>query len=54
MALPNRVIYTLPEAAARWNCHIADIAEWAISGHLEITIAIPPTRFEAEILSTWW
>jgi len=51
MALPNRVIYTLPEAAARWSCHIADIAEWAISGQLEITIAIPPTRFGAEILS---
>lgn len=51
MALPNRVIYTLTEAAARWNCHIADIAEWAMSDQLEITIAIPPTCFGAEILS---
>lgn len=51
MPLPNRVIYTLTEAAARWNCHIADIAEWAMSGQLDITIAIPPTRFGAEILS---
>lgn len=51
MPLPNRVIYTLTEAAARWNCHIADIAEWAMSGQLDITIAIPPTCFGAEIIS---
>jgi len=51
MSLPKRVLYTLSEAAARWGCHIADIAEWAISGHLEIMVAIPPTSFGGEILS---
>ncbi|MDO5758526.1 MAG: hypothetical protein Q4P24_13720 [Rhodobacterales bacterium] len=51
MSLPQRVFYTLTEAAARWGCAIADIAEWAISGHLEIMIAIPPTQFGGEIIS---
>lgn len=51
MFLPKRVFFTLTEAAARWGCHIADIAEWAMSGQLEIMIAIPPTRFGSEILT---
>lgn len=51
MPLPKRALYTLPEAAARWGCQIADIAEWAIAGHLDIMVAIPPTLFGGEILS---
>lgn len=51
MSLPKRVFFTLAEAAARWSCHIADIAEWAMSGQLEIMIAIPPTSFGGVILS---
>lgn len=51
MKLPKRALYTLTEAAARWGCQIADIADWAIAGRLEIMIAIPPTHFETEILS---
>lgn len=51
MSLPKRVFFTLTEAAARWGCHIADIAEWAMSGQLEIMIAIPPTSFSGVILS---
>ena len=51
MSLPKRALYTLSEAAARWGCQIADIAEWAIAGHLDIMVAIPPTRFGGEILS---
>lgn len=45
MSLPPRALYTLTEVAARWSCSIADIVEWAFSGHLEIVVAIPPTRF---------
>lgn len=51
MNLPKRVLYTLTEAAARWSCHIADIADWAIAGRLEVMIAIPPTHFGGETLS---
>lgn len=51
MSLPKRALYTLSEAAARWSCQIADIADWAIAGHLEIMIAIPPTLIGSEILS---
>jgi len=51
MNLPKRVLFTLHEAAARWNCQIADIADWALSGHLEIMMAIPPTSFGDEMLS---
>ncbi|HLS18775.1 MAG TPA: hypothetical protein VK090_03110 [Paracoccaceae bacterium] len=51
MSLPKRFLFTLAEAAARWGCHVADIAEWAMSGHLEILVAIPPTHFGGKILS---
>ena len=51
MPLPRRVLYTLTEAAARWGCQIADIADWAFAGHLEIMVAIPPTRFGTEVMS---
>lgn len=51
MKLPKRALYTLTEAAARWSCQIADIADWAIAGRLEVMIAIPPTYFGTEILS---
>lgn len=51
MKLPKRALYTLTEVAARCGCQIADIAEWAITGRLEIMIAIPPTHFGAEILA---
>lgn len=51
MSLPKRALYTLSEAAARWGCQIADIAEWSIAGHLDIMVAIPPTLFGGEILS---
>lgn len=45
MSLPPRALYSLIEVAARWGCTIADIVEWAFAGHLEILVAIPPTRF---------
>lgn len=51
MSLPKRALFALSEAAARWGCQVADIAEWALSGHLEITVVIPPTCFEGEVLS---
>lgn len=51
MSLPKRVLYTLSEAAARWGCQVADIAEWALLDHLQIKVVIPPTRFDGEVLS---
>ncbi|MFC7705772.1 hypothetical protein ACFQXB_16410 [Plastorhodobacter daqingensis] len=51
MSLPKRALFTLSEAAARWGCQVADIAEWALSGHLEIMTVIPLTRFGDAVLS---
>lgn len=51
MSLPKRALFALSEAAARWGCQVADIAEWALSGHLQIMLVIPPTQFGSEILS---
>lgn len=51
MSLPKRALFTLSEAAARWGCQVADVADWALSGHLEILVVIPPTRFVGAILS---
>lgn len=42
---------TLTEVAVRWDCSIADIVEWAFSGHLEIPVAIPTTRSGGQLFS---
>lgn len=42
MALPPRVYFTLQEAAARWDCTLADIAGWASVGRFDIVTAISP------------
>ena len=42
MALPPREYFTLHEAAARWDCTLADIAGWASAGRFDIVTAIPP------------
>ncbi|WP_258523873.1 hypothetical protein [Roseovarius sp. TE539] len=42
MGLPQRVFYSVYEAAARWGCTISDIAGWAAMGTLRIVTGIPP------------
>lgn len=42
MSLPPRVYFTLHEAAARWDCTLADIAGWASVGRFDIVTAIAP------------
>ena len=42
MALPPREYFTLHEAAARWDCTLADIAGWASAGRFDIVTAIGP------------
>lgn len=42
MGLPPRVYFTLYEAAARWDCTLADIAGWASVGQFDIVTAIAP------------
>lgn len=42
MGLPPRVYFTLFEAAARWDCTLADIAGWASEGRFDIVTAIAP------------
>lgn len=42
MALPPRVYFTLHEAAARWDCTLADIAGWASVGRFDIVTAVAP------------
>ncbi|WP_044037335.1 hypothetical protein [Octadecabacter arcticus] len=44
MSLPQRVFYTIHEAAARWGCTISDIACWADMGSLRIVTGIPPVE----------
>lgn len=40
MSLPKRVWFTVQEVAARWGCHIADIAGWAATGLLKIVTGV--------------
>ena len=42
MSLPQRVFYTIHEAAARWGCTVSDIAGWADKGSLKVVTGIPP------------
>lgn len=51
MALPPRVYFTLHEAAARWDCTLADIAGWASVGRFDIMTAIAPLIMGSEIVS---
>jgi hypothetical protein len=51
MALPPRVYFTLHEAAARWDCTLADIAGWASVGRFDIVTAIAPVSSGMQILA---
>ncbi len=51
MGLPQRVYYTLQEAAARWDCSLADIAGWASVGRFDIVTAIAPIVTGTQILA---
>lgn len=51
MSLPPRAFYTLFEAAVRWECDVADIAEWALAEHLRILVLIPPCSFAGRMFS---
>lgn len=51
MALPRRLTFSILEAAARWACTPADIIEWSISGHIEITSVIPLATANAHEIS---
>jgi hypothetical protein len=41
MGLPQRVFYTVHEAAARWGCTISDIAGWSGTGSLRVVTGVP-------------
>jgi hypothetical protein len=45
------VYFTLHEAAARWDCTLADIAGWASVGRFDIVTAIPPVMRGRQIVS---
>ncbi len=51
MALPPRLYSTLHEAAARWDCSLADIAGWASVGRFDIVTAIPPVTRGRQIIA---
>jgi hypothetical protein len=44
MGLPQRVFYTIHEAAARWGCTVSDIAGWSGMGALKIVTGIQPVE----------
>lgn len=51
MALPPRVYFTLHEAAARWDCTLADLAGWASVGRFDIVTAIAPVTTGLQIVA---
>lgn len=41
MPLPPVAFYSIYEIAVRWGCTPADVAGWAMAGHLQVLVAIP-------------
>lgn len=50
MPLPQRAFVSMAEAAGRWGCQPADIAEWASLGKVEIVTGIAPVRCGSETI----
>lgn len=42
MPLPPVAYFSIQEIALRWGCTPADVAGWAVAGHLHVVAGIPP------------
>lgn len=51
MGLPIRAFYSVHEVVFRWNCRLDDLAGWAVTGRLDIVMAIEPIAQPGGILS---
>lgn len=51
MPLPPIAFYSIYEIAVRWGCHPADVAGWAVAGHLQVLAGIPPVRCGEEVVA---
>jgi hypothetical protein len=49
--LPPRSFYSLAEIAARWSVTPFDLVGWCTDGLLSLSIALPPVKAGAEIIS---
>ena len=51
MPLPPVAFYSIYEISARWGCPAADVAGWAVEGHLQVLAGIPPVSCGDEIVA---
>ena len=51
MPLPPIAFYSIYEISARWGCHPADVAGWAVEGHLQVVAGISPVNCGDEIIA---
>jgi len=51
MSLPPIAFFSIYEIAMRWNCHPADVAGWATTGHLQVLAGIPPVTCGDELIA---
>lgn len=51
MPLPPVAFYSIYEIAVRWGCSPADVAGWAVAGHLQVLTCIPPVKCGDEIVA---
>jgi len=49
MPLPPVAFYSIYEISARWGCPAADVAGWAVEGHLQVLAGISPVSCGDEI-----
>lgn len=47
MALPRRFLWSISETAVRWGCVPADIIDWCLLDHLEISTVVSRVRTDA-------
>ena len=50
MPLPPVAFYSIYEISARWGCPAADVAGWAVEGHLQVLAGISPVSCGDEIV----
>ena len=51
MPLPPVAFYSIYEISARWGCPAADVAGWAVEGHLQVLAGIPPVSCGDEVVA---
>lgn len=51
MAFPRRSFYTIQELSIQWGSFAFDIVGWALDGHFNLAVTLPPVKTAEKIVS---